>query len=474
VFEVDLSTCRSIDECAGAVARFAAAHPEMAAIRGWGWGPAAVPEAEMTAAALDAVVPGRPVALFDDSQHMQWVNSRTLELAGITRDTPDPPGGLIERLPDGAPSGLLRELYQAVETALPRYDVEDREQGARHFQKTLAGPLGLTTVHEAGLTRQDGALDAYERLQAAGELTVRIRASYQIDPGPPLGDQVAAAVAERAAHAGPLVRVGAVKLFADGVVEGHTGYLARPYDDRPGFRGEPMWAPEELAEASVAAAEAGFQLHYHAIGDAAISMSLDAIAAARPRGAAGARDMITHLQVFPRDGFARFASLGVTALVQPYWFARYRDYHDQLYIPFLGAERAEHQYPMRSFWEHGVLVASASDYPVSPPPDPLLAIQRGVLRRDLQSADENDVLWPEETVTVEQMIESFTINGARANFLEDETGSIEAGKAADVVVLGGDILELPAEEIHEAHVQLTLAAGRPVYAAGPFEGLAPG
>jgi hypothetical protein len=109
---------------------------------------------------------------------------------------------------------------------------------------------------------------------------------------------------------------------------------------------------------------------------------------------------------------------------------------------------------------------------VSPPPDPLLAIQRGIVRRDLQSPDENDVLWPAEAVTVERMIESFTINGARANFLEDETGSIERGKAADLVVLGGDILALPADEVHEARVQLTLAGGRPVYAAGPFKGFA--
>jgi predicted amidohydrolase YtcJ len=474
VFEVDLSACTSIDQCVREVARFAAADPDAPALRGWGWGPAAVPEAQMTAAALDAVVPGRPVALFDDSQHMQWVNSRTLELAGITRETPDPPGGCIERLSDGSPSGLLRELYQRVEEALPPYAAGAHEEAARYFQRKVAGPLGLTTVHEAGLTAADGALNAYERLQASGELTVRICASYQIDPAPPLGEQVTAAVAARAGHTGPLVRVGAVKLFTDGVVEGHTGYLARPYDDRPGYRGEPMWAPERLVEASVAAAEAGFQLHYHAIGDAAISLSLDAIAAARPQGAAaGARDMITHLQVFPRHEFARFAALGVSALVQPYWFAQYRDYHDQLYVPFLGAERAQHQYPMRSFWEHGILVASASDYPVSPPPDPLLAIQRGILRRDLQSPDESGVLWPAEAVTMERMIESFTINGARANFLERETGSIEVGKAADLVVLGGDILALPAEEIHEAHVQLTLAAGRPVYAAGPFEGLAP-
>ena len=473
-FEVDLSACTSIDRCVHEVARFAAAHPAAPAIRGWGWGPAAVPEEQMTAAVLDAVVPSRPVALYDDSQHMQWVNSRVLELAGITRDTPDPPGGCIEHLPDGAPSGLLRELYQRVEDVLPPYGAGAREEAARFFQRKVAGPLGLTTVHEAGLTAADGALDVYERLQAAGELRVRICASYQIDPAPPIGEQVAAAVAARAAHTGPLLHVGAVKLFADGVVEGHTGFLARPYADRPGYRGEPMWAPERLVEASFAASEAGFQLHYHAIGDAAISLSLDAIAAARPRGAAaGARDMITHLQVFPRGGFARFAALGVSALVQPYWFARYRDDHDKLYIPFLGAERAEHQYPMRSFWEHGVLVASASDYPVSPPPDPLLAIQRGILRRDLQSPNENDVLWPAEAVTVEQMIESFTINGARANFLERETGSIEVGKAADLVVLAGDVLALPAEEIHEARVQLTLSGGRPVYAAGPFGGFAP-
>jgi hypothetical protein len=202
-------------------------------------------------------------------------------------------------------------------------------------------------------------------------------------------------------------------------------------------------------------------------------MSLDAIAAAHAAtGRADARDMITHLQlVDPRD-ISRFAALGVTAVPQPYWLGR-EPVFAKMYVPFLGAERTDHQYPMRSFWDHGVPVASASDYPVSPPPNPLLAIQRGVLRRVVDAPEPCEALWPEQAVSVEQMIESFTINGAYANFLEDEAGSIEVGKSADLAVLSHNILETPPERIHQAEVQLTVFRGAPVYAAGPFAGLAP-
>jgi predicted amidohydrolase YtcJ len=164
------------------------------------------------------------------------------------------------------------------------------------------------------------------------------------------------------------------------------------------------------------------------------------------------------------------AQLGVVAAVQPYWFTGDPDYLAVM-RPLLG-DRADRQYPMRSLLAAGVLTAGASDYPVTPPPDPLLAIQRGVLRRDPVAPVENDALWPEEAVDVETMIEVFTLGGARANFLEHETGSLEAGKSADLVVLREDLLELPAERIHEAAVELTLFRGRAVYASGPFEGLA--
>jgi len=472
LFEVYLGGCRSVAECLVAVERLATTHPEHPAVRGWGWTPTTVRETEMTAAALDAVVPDRPVLLADDSVHTHWVNSVMLQMAGITQDTPDPEGGAIERLSDGTPSGLLREAWLCLERALPPYDAEALTAALRHFQRQTAGRLGLTTVHEAGVLPAEPVLEAYETLQRQRELSVRFCLSLILDPGLPLGEQIAAAVEERARHAGPLVRAAAVKLFVDGVIESHTAHLSRPYADRPGDRGPLVWSPDQLVEASVTAARAGFQLHYHAIGDAAVSLSLDAIAAARSSGGADARDIITHLQlVDPRD-FALMAALRVTAATQPSWFAKDAEYDAEIYRPFLGRERAAHQYPMRSLFEHGVNVAAASDYPVSPPPDPLLGIQCGVLRRDPRFPESSSELWPEEAVTVERMIESYTINGASANFLEDETGSLEPGKCADLVVLSENLLELPAERIHEADVELTVFRGTPAYAAGAFEGLA--
>ena len=201
-------------------------------------------------------------------------------------------------------------------------------------------------------------------------------------------------------------------------------------------------------------------------------MSLDAIAAAQ-RAVPGEdrRALITHLQYVDLDDLARFAELGVVAVPQPFWFEKDELYRERQ-LPYLGRERADHEYPMRSFWRHGIVTASASDYPVPPGPDPLVAIQRGVLRRDVADAAEPEPLWPEESVDVARMVESFTVNGAFAMALEHETGSLEPGKAADLAVLSRDILSVPAEEITTARVELTMLRGRPVFAAGAYDGLA--
>ena len=481
LFEVRLADCRSVQECLDRLALFAAEHPELPAIRGGGWYPTVVPMEEMTAAAIDRVVPDRPVCLHDDNVHAQWVNSELLRRAGVGRDDPGWSGAIVERLPDGSPKGLLHEAFPWVERALPQYTVAQRAEALRHLQREIAGRYGTTLMHEAGVHPWETVLDAYRRLEDDDELTARFCLAVMLDPDDPVGEQIEAASEVRARFAGPLVRAATVKFFVDGVLETHTGYLSEPYADRPGFRGTPIWPAERLLEASSAAAAAGFQLHYHAIGDAAVSLALDAIAAARRAGGAdggaaggagpaATRDAITHLQLMdPRD-YDRMAALGVVAAVQPYWFTKDPDYDREL-RRLVGA-RADHQYPLRSLLRAGVAVAGGSDYPVSPPPDPLLAIQRGVLRRDPLAPVANDELWPEEAASVETMIEVFTLAGARANFLEHETGSLELGKSADLVVLRENLLELPAERIHEAAVELTLFRGRPVFAAGPFAGFA--
>jgi predicted amidohydrolase YtcJ len=474
LFDVSLAGLRSVAECVAAVARFAAEHPELPAIRGFGWSDTFVPRLGPAAADLDAAVADRPVILFDDSYHSVWLNSAGLRLAGITAATPDPDNGVIERLSDGRPAGTLREGPSYVaERTFPPYTLEQAREGILHFQRTVAGPYGLTTVQDATpRPGRDAALEAFEVLQVAGELTARYCLSLWIMEDQPLDDQIAAAVEERARHTGPLVRAEWAKLFADGVIEGHTALLKEPYADAPDFRGDPVWAGDGLLRASVAAAKAGFKLHYHAIGDAATALSLDAIEAARAAtGGAVDRSLITHLQVVDRADLPRFARLGAVAAVQPNWFLKEELYRTRQ-VPYLGEERAEHEYPMRSLFEHGILVAGASDYPVPPAPDPLVAIQRGVLRRDPADATEPEPLWPEEAVPVEWMLDAFTTNGARALGLEDEVGAIEPGKVADLVVVSRDLLSIPPEEITAAEVELTLFGGRPVYAAGPFAGLA--
>ncbi len=474
LFDVSLDGLRSVGECVAAVARYAGEHPELRAIRGYGWSDTYVPRLGPAAADLDAVVPDRPVILFDDSYHSAWLNSAGLRLAGIARRPPTPTTGSSSVSPTGAPPARCARGRAPWPSAPSRRTPSSRRARASctssaRWRRRTASRRCRTPTRGPG---RDAALAAFEVLQAAGELTARYCLSLWIMEDQPLDEQIAAAVEERARHTGPLVRAAWAKLFADGVIEGHTAVLKDPYADAPDFRGDPVWAGDGLLRASVAAAEAGFKLHYHAIGDAATALCLDAIEAARAAtGGAVDRPLITHLQVVDLADLPRFARLGAVAAVQPNWFLKEELYRTRQ-VPYLGEERAEREYPMRSLFEHGILVAGASDYPVPPAPDPLVAIQRGVLRRDPADASEPEPLWPEEAVPVEWMLDAYTRNGAQALGLEDEVGSLEPGKVADLVVVSRDLLSIPPEEFTTAAVELTLFGGRPVYAAGPFAGMA--
>jgi hypothetical protein len=363
----------------------------------------------------------------------------------------------------------------------PDFTVEQYKEGILFFQSEIANPAGMTLSQDAVLFPGSNAVKAYEDLARAGLLTMRFRGSLQLLPN--LGDvapQVADAVAEKALHKTTFFKTNAVKFFADGVIEGHTGYLLEPYADAEAFKGDadyrgvPIWQPTDFNAAVMKADRAGMQIHVHTIGDAAVSETLDAIAYAEAvNGHRNHRPMITHLQLVEQNDFARMHNLGVTALPQPYWHLM-DDYYHNIQVPFLGQERADDEYPMKSLFKAGVHVASGSDFPVTPDPNALVAMQIGVMRWYPESSmggtiPVGDILWPEERVTIQQMIRSFTIEGAYANFLEKTTGSIKVGKSADMVVLARNIVKCEPKDIGLGNkVLLTMFRGDTVYRAKGF------
>jgi predicted amidohydrolase YtcJ len=480
LYAANLYGLTSLPEYLTAVQQFAADNPTMASIQGNGWSEALFPGIGPLKTDLDSVVSDRPVALWSDGHHSIWANSKALEMANITGNTPNPVGGVIERVPGtvgqpgspyGVPSGTVREesATNMVLAAIPDFTVQQYVDGLRFYEQTIGGPLGITLVNDPVLYPGSNAIAAYAELARTGGLTMRVRGSIELVPWAKLGPQIAAAKAERAKHHGDLFQTNTVKFFADGVIEGHTGYLLKDYADRPGYRGNPIWKPAAFTAAMTAADKARFQIHVHAIGDAAVREALNSIAAMeKANGQRDRRPMITHMQLAAKSDIKRFATLGVTALPQPYWFLK-DDYYHNVQVPFLGQARADREYPMKSFFDAGVNVASSSDFPVTPQPDALQGMQIGVMRwypisQMGGSIAAGNVLWPAERVTVRQMIRSYTINGAKANFLQKETGSLEVGKSADMVVLAHNILKVPANQIGDGNkVLLTMFRGAQVY-----------
>ena len=283
-------------------------------------------------------------------------------------------------------------------------------------------------------------------------------------PDQPIDEQIQYILEQRAQNQHPRFQTNTAKIFVDGVVEGGTAYLFEPYAHRPDFSGVPIWSREQLLEVIPILDKEGIQIHVHVIGDAAAHIALDGLEKAQvENGVRDSRHMLTHLQLVTPEDIARFQHLNAIGIPNPYWF-KIDDYYHKLALPYLGQHRADMQYPMKSFFDAGVVMASASDFPVTVPYDPLMGMEIGVTRSNLGTAG-GDILWPEQRVSLDEMVASFTINGAYSNFLEDHTGSLEIGKQADFVVLDQNIFNLPPEEIGRAKVLQTYVEGLLVHDA---------
>lgn len=457
--QCNLSGLQTKEEVFAKIKDYAARHPDKPWITGGGWELPIFPGANPGKEDLDRLVPDRPACLDAADGHSSWVNSKALAVSGVTRGTPDPPGGRIERDPKtGEPSGTLRESASGlVEKFIPELGLDDYIKGLRTGLE-MARRFGITSIIEA--SARGRILDAYAALDRSNELSLRVLESLLVDPDK--GEAEAGRLAgirdgTKSAH----LKASTAKIFVDGVVESHTAALLAPYLDRPGDAGSPLVAPDALDKLAVALDAAGFQIHVHAIGDRAIRMTLDAFeAAGRANGFRDLRHHIAHLELIDPADIPRFKALGAAANFQPLW--AYRDaYITNLTEPILGPARSRWLYPIGSVAKTGAVIVGGSDWSVSSA-NPLEAIQVAVTRRALD-AGPGPAWIPEEVVDLPTMLAAYTRNGAWLSHEEAARGTIAAGKLADLIVLDRDLFKIPPAEIHKARVLLTLFEGREVF-----------
>ena len=433
---------------------------------GWNhnvWGAGSLPDSRP----LDRAAPRNPVCLEAKNGHALWVNSLALKAAGIELDTADPEGGQIVHGRDGAPSGVLLEnamrLVQAVIPARTPAELADLMRDAQ----TAAHAVGLTGIHDFDSTL---AFEAFQEMEARGVLTLRVVKGIP-------HEQLSAAVSLglRTGFGSAHLRVGPLKMFADGALGPQTAWMIAPYEGT-WSTGIPRLTPE-LAEQDVRRANgAGIACAVHAIGDAACRVVLDAFeraagvqgpggrqgpgAGGQPPGAPGLRNRIEHVQLLHPDDVSRFARLGIVASMQPLHATS-----DMIIAERYWGSRCRGAYAWKSLQDAGAALAFGSDCPVEIC-NPLAGIHAAVTRRRADGSPGPEGWRPEQKLGVEQAVRAYTLGAAYAAGWEAESGTIEAGKHADLTVLDADIFSMEeAHEIRSVKPWAVFVGGRVVFSA---------
>lgn len=457
----DLSDTADARDCLHRIGEYVRTHPDVPWILGGGWSMGHFPGGTPTREALDLVTGGRPAYLVSSDHHDAWVNTAALRLAGVTSETSDPADGRIARDFQGHPAGTLHEgATELVARVVPRSTdadyLEALLEGQRHLQS-----YGVTAWHDAILgpyLGYDDPLPSYIDADCRGLLTGRAQGALWWDRARD-ESQIPELISRRERARGKLFHADAVKIMQDGVCENFTAALMLPYLGARGS-GRSYVEPHALARAVRRLDSEGFQVHFHAVGDRAIRESLDAVAFTRDaNGANDLRHQIAHVQVVHPSDIPRFRGLGVAANIQARWAVNDFDM-TELTAPHLGHRRTSWQYPFRSLRAAGTVLAAGSDWPVSEA-DPLQAVHAAVNRREFGSG--NAPFLPEQGLELIDALAACTIGSAWVNHLDDETGSIEPGKKADLAVLDRDVFSLPAEEIGTTRVDMTIVDGRIVH-----------
>lgn len=463
---LDLAGLSTRAAVSGAITAFAASHPDRPWIDGTGWDKLAFPpDGRPTRAELDALVPDRPVLLYDNSGHEAWANSRALAAAGIDASTPDPVNGRIDRDAGGSPTGLLHEdtAMNLVAAHVPPLSAsEQRAALAAALRVMLAN--GVTALEDAMATPEIAA--AYLDLARSGALLQRVNLCLPFDPLKDDAAQVASFVrARRTLRTGRLT-ADCVKLFIDGAAS-HTVALIDPYSDDPRYgRGELFIDPKRLDRLVVRLDALGFRVHMHAQGDAAVRAGLDAFAAARrANGDHDRRHTIAHLWLVDPADVPRFRELHVIANMSPLWSLG--DTWETVDAPrMFGTARNRHTFPTRSLLDAGATLVFGTDWPVTGV-SPADGLETAVTHRYPGGKDplgQTDRPWhPWERISLDEAVAAYTRTGAYFLHEERHLGTLANGRPADLVVLDRSLYRQPAGRIHAARVRLTMIGGHIVY-----------
>lgn len=445
-----------------AAADYAAEHPDDPWVIGFGWCRFSWPDHKFpTKESLDRMIPDRPVLLLDSELHGAWVNSAALKIAGITGETPDPPYGKIEKDEKGEPTGYLYETAlslaakyafdfgeKVVEELIDAYTQYALSQGITSISD-MTPYLGIDLSFES----------VYMKMEQENKLRIRVNAARDLFEGL---EKTLNLRKQEAKEAG-MYRTPYFKQFVDGVIANNTALLLDDYLDVPGFKGSPMLDLDALKDAVEQAHNAGISVRLHACGDGAVSAALDAYEnAIRKNPQSKCRHQIEHIELIAPQDIERMGRLGVIGSVQPeHIVSGIPTFADNTYPAQLGEERCRYTWPFRSLTEAGVVLAGGSDAPVVEG-SPFVGIRVGIERVHSDGTPENG--WtPEEKLTAEELLNLYTQGAAFAEGREDELGTLEVGKLADITVLDRNILDIPSQQIDKARVMLTMVDGKIMY-----------
>lgn len=466
---VHLEGLETLDAFQKRLAEFAKSHPKLTWITGGGWGYSAFPNQTVDKKYIDAVISDRPVYVSERDGHMGLANSKALQIAGITRDTPDPPNGHVMKDANGEPTGEFKEAAQGlIHRHISPASAEDQYQALlQHIDEAAA--VGLTSVQDAATNLETFPL--FLRAANEGKLKLRFRFAPLIlpkDGGAPKNHKLEKPLTEadiapykelRERYRGPLLKFGAIKGFLDGTVDARTAAMFEPYAG--GGTGIPFWEQEDLNKTVALYDKEGFQVMLHAIGDKAIDMALNAFEyAAKANGTSGRRHRVEHGEVPALADLSRFKQLGVIASTQA-MFANPDATVLQNFAVLLGPERASRADSFKLYDDAGAVQAFGSDWGVFN--FAVLPAIYCVVTRMTPEGTPAGGWYPAGRISVEAALRHFTRDGAYASFDENVRGTLTAGKLADLVVLSKDILTIPPADILKTKVLLTVMGGKETY-----------